>query len=82
MTSFSRVTVLVDWDTARRLIRWPPDVKSKHIEAVFEKLQAAIAHYLDQIDRNALFRVNWRVYHAGIEARLRHMIDASLINLR
>lgn len=57
-----RVTVLVDWDTARRLVPCrTPNIR--HIEAVIDRLQTGISNYIRQLDARANYRVYWRVYH-------------------
>lgn len=64
----NRVTTLVDWDTARRLVPCKtPNVK--HIEAVVERLQLGIADYISQQDRKENYRIYWRFYHGWHEGK-------------
>jgi hypothetical protein len=62
MASFHRVTVLVDWDTARRLAPTRA-ITVRSIENVFEKLQTGISRYIRAKDRKNIYRVSWRIYH-------------------
>lgn len=62
MPTMNRTVVYLDWDTVRRLD--PKRERSKEsIGRVFERLQPAIAQALQGRERNANFRVHWRVYH-------------------
>jgi hypothetical protein len=63
-----RVTALVDWDTARRLVpcRTP---NTRHIEAVIDRLQTGISNYIRHLDGRANYRVYWRVYHGWHQGR-------------
>lgn len=65
MPTLHRVTVFVDWDTARRVVR-PALGRSgvRQIEQVFLQLQNAIATYLSTVGEDqARYRVHWRIYH-------------------
>jgi hypothetical protein len=57
-----RVTVFVDWDTARRVVPCK-DPNVRHIEQVFERLQLAISRHIHRRNRHDGHRINWRVYH-------------------
>lgn len=58
----NRTAVYLDWDTVRRLD--PRRERSDEgIGRVFDLLRPAIARALQRRDRNASFRVYWRVYH-------------------
>lgn len=62
MTTMHRVTVFVDWDTARRVVPCrSPNVR--HIEDVFDRLQLAISRHIHRRDRHGGYRINWRIYH-------------------
>ncbi len=63
MSSLRRVTALIDWDTARRLIPHPGQVTLRHVEAIFERLQTAIANYINASDNKNFYRISWRIYH-------------------
>lgn len=64
------VSVLVDWDSARRL---PAEVKpmsaTRKIDAAFDKLRGAIASYLVQYQSAGAYRVSWRLYHGWHRGR-------------
>lgn len=58
----NRVTVLVDWDTARRLIPCAkPNVN--HVEQVIDRLQIAISNHIREKDSKNNYRIYWRMYH-------------------
>jgi hypothetical protein len=62
MTTMHRVTIFVDWDTARRVgTRRAPSVRN--LEEVFDRLQKAIALHLWGKNKKDRFRVYWRIYH-------------------
>jgi hypothetical protein len=64
MTTLHKVTALVDWDTARRVLPRPEfKMTNRHLENVIAKLQDAIANYLHNTDSKKTFRVQWRIYH-------------------
>lgn len=68
MPTMNRVTTLVDWDTARRLVPCRvPNVR--HIEKVVALLQRGITNYLANQDRKANYRIYWRVYHGWHEGK-------------
>ena len=78
MTTMHRVTVLVDWDTARRTVPCQtPNVR--HIEQVFEKLQFAISHHITHRNRHDGHRIYWRIYHGWHHGKTktkdRHMFE-------
>lgn len=57
-----RVTVLLDWDTSRRIVHCrQPSVR--HIEQVFDQLQTAVAKEVSSRNHQTMYRVYWRVYH-------------------
>jgi len=57
-----RVTVFVDWDTARRLAS-NREQSVRGVEQVFERLQSAISTSVCAKDRRDGYRVYWRIYH-------------------
>lgn len=62
MTTMYHVTVLVDWDTARRLVPCrTPNVR--HIENVIDRLQLGISNYIRKQDSKNNYRIYWRIYH-------------------
>ena len=63
MTTVYRATALVDWDTAKRVGPVFPSAGPRYFDALFDKLQLAIANYISSIDRKNIYRVNWRFYH-------------------
>ena len=63
MSTLSKVTAFVDWDTARRVLPRSTTVTNRHMEDVITKLQDAIANYLHTIDSKKTYRVQWRIYH-------------------
>lgn len=69
MSLAQRVTAFVDWDTARRIVPIRGISTPRDVEAVFSKLQEAVARYLTAIDGKALFRVYWRIYHGWHRGR-------------
>jgi hypothetical protein len=62
MPTVHRVTVLLDWDTARRL-----DPKRENtvrgIERAIDQIQIAISNYLQKNRTKDGYRIRWRVYH-------------------
>lgn len=62
MTTLHKVTALIDWDTARRIVPCR-DLDVRNIEQVIERLQNAIAQYIASFDKRDAYRVNWRIYH-------------------
>jgi uncharacterized LabA/DUF88 family protein len=62
MSAMTRVRVLVDWDTTRRIVPTKHN-DARDVENVFEKLRAVIANYLSDHSKQSAYRVHWRIYH-------------------
>jgi hypothetical protein len=70
MPTMHRVTALVDWDTARRLV--PCRVPTvRHIEEVVEQLQRGISQFIKSQDTKDTYRVYWRIYHGWHQGKTR-----------
>jgi hypothetical protein len=69
MATLHKVTALIDWDTARRIVPTRSITSLGGIEIVFEKLQDAIARHIVAGDKRGAYRVNWRVYHGWHRGR-------------
>lgn len=81
----NRVTVLVDWDTARRLVPCRlPDVK--HVENVIDRLQSAVSNHIRSQDTKNNYRVYWRIYHGWHRGKTpsydRILFDKFLVDAR
>lgn len=63
MAFVSNVIALVDWDTARRLVRPVERPTARQMSEAITALQNSIANYLNDIDVTTIYRVNWRIYH-------------------
>ena len=86
MSSLLRVTALIDWDTARRLLPAARATHPRHLETIFERLQNGIAHYISARDGKNYYRVNWRIYHGWHRGKTktpdRHLFESYLTAAR
>lgn len=62
MATLHRVTILLDWDSVRRICpsRYTDD---RDFEVVFARIQSAVLSILAKRAGKAGYRVDWRVYH-------------------
>jgi hypothetical protein len=85
MVELRRVTVLVDWDTARRV---EPKIGNelRRLDAVFSKLRIAIASYISSKDTKNVYRVSWRMYHGWHQGKTktedRRYFDSFALSVR